>query len=193
MSATTHRTSAELEAFLPELYAAPTDVGSLELVVRRPRRDEREVLGEGELDTTVGLVGDSWFERASGHTTDGAPDPDTQLNVMSARLVAFLAGDPQRRALAGDQLYVDLDLSHDNLPGGSRLTIGDPAIGGAVIEVTEPPHTGCSKFVERFGAEAMRFVNGSTGRPLRLRGLNARVVVPGLVRPGDRVAVQRPA
>ena len=115
-----------------------------------------------------------------------------QLNVMNGPLVAFLAGDPARRALAGDQLYLDLDLSHDNLPVGSRLTIGDPPTRGAVIEVTEPPHTGCAKFVERFGAEAMRFVNGAVGRPLRLRGLNARVVVPGRVRPGDPVTVTRP-
>lgn len=115
-----------------------------------------------------------------------------QLNVMNARLVAFLAGDPERRALAGDQLYLDLDLSHENLPAGTRLVLGDPATRGAVIEVTEVPHTGCAKFVERFGAEAMRFVNGRDGRPLRLRGLNARVVTAGRVRPGDPVTVVRP-
>jgi MOSC domain-containing protein YiiM len=115
-----------------------------------------------------------------------------QLNVMNAPLVAFLAGDPDRRALAGDQLYLDLDLSHENLPAGSRLTIGVAGVRGAVVEVTEQPHTGCAKFVERFGAEAMRFVNGEVGRPLRLRGLNARVVVPGRIRPGDQVTVIRP-
>ena len=160
--------------------------------MRRPAPGEREVLDEGELDLAVGLVGDSWSQRGSSRTADGGPHPDMQLNVMSAAMVAFLAGDPARRALAGDQLYLDLDLSHDNLPVGSRLTIGDPAVRGAVIEVTEPPHTGCAKFVERFGAEAMRFVNGRVGRPLRLRGLNARVVVPGRVRPGDPVRVTRP-
>ena len=192
VSAPTHRTPEELEAFLPQLLAAPRDVGTLELVVRRPAPGQREVLDEGELDLAVGLVGDSWSQRGSSRTADGGPHPDMQLNVMSAAMVAFLAGDPARRALAGDQLYLDLDLSHDNLPVGSRLTIGDPTVRGAVIEVTEPPHTGCAKFVERFGAEAMRFVNGRVGRPLRLRGLNARVVVPGRVRPGDPVHVTRP-
>lgn len=187
-----HRTPEELQAFLPELLAAPRDVGTLELVVRRPTIGEREVLDEGELDLVVGLVGDTWSERGSSRSADGGPHPDMQLNVMSARMVAFLAGDPQRRVLAGDQLYLDLDLSHENLPAGSRLTIGDPQVRGAVIEVTEQPHTGCAKFVERFGAEAMRFVNGSVGRPMRLRGLNARVVTPGRVRPGDRVTVTRP-
>ncbi|MBM6403557.1 hypothetical protein JQN72_04775 [Phycicoccus sp. CSK15P-2] len=186
-----HRTPVELEAFLPEVLDAPKDAGTLDLVVRRPAENEREVLAEGELDVEAGLVGDRWCERAGDVAADSSY-LDMQLNVMSARMVAFLAGDPERRALAGDQLYLDLDLSHENLPAGSRLVIGDPDERGAVIEVTEEPHTGCSKFVERFGAEAMRFVNGRTGRPLRLRGLNARVVVPGRVRPGDPVTVVRP-
>ncbi|HYH73097.1 MAG TPA: hypothetical protein VD764_07755 [Nocardioides sp.] len=188
----THRTPEELQEFVPQLLAAPRDRGTLELVVRRPGAGEREVLDEGELDLAVGLVGDSWLQRGSSKTADGTAHPEMQLNVMSARMVAFLAGDPSRRALAGDQLYLDLDLSHENLPAGSRLTIGDPTVRGAVIEVTEVPHTGCAKFVERFGAEAMRFVNGTVGRPLRLRGLNARVVVAGRVRPGDPVHVTRP-
>ena len=188
----THRTREELEDFIPQLLAAPQDAGTLELVVRRPGLGQREVLDEGELDLVVGLVGDSWVQRGSSKTAGGGPHPEMQLNVMSARMVAFLAGDPERRPLAGDQLYLDLDLSQDNMPVGTRLTIGDPAVRGAVIEVTAPPHTGCAKFIERFGAEAMRFVNGRVGRPLRLRGLNARVVEPGRVRPGDRVLVTRP-
>ncbi len=187
-----HRTPEELAAFVPQLLHAPRDVGTLKLVVRRPAPGEREVLDEGELDVALGLVGDGWAERGSSRTPDGGPHPDMQLNVMSARMVAFLAGDPARRPLAGDQLYLDLDLSHDNLPAGTRLTIGEPSVRGAVIEVTEVPHTGCAKFVERFGAEAMRFVNGPVGRPMRLRGLNARVVVSGRVRPGDPVTVTRP-
>jgi hypothetical protein len=191
-SPVTHRTPEELEDFIPQLLAAPQDAGTLELVVRRPGLGQREVLDEGELDLVVGLVGDLWMQRGSRKTSDGGPHPEMQLNVMSARMVSFLAGDPERRPLAGDQLYLDLDLSQDNLPVGTRLTIGDPAVRGAVIEVTAPPHTGCAKFIERFGAEAMRFVNGSVGRPLRLRGLNARVVEPGRVRPGDRVLVTRP-
>lgn len=190
-AAVTHRTPEELQAFLPTLLAAPRDAGTLELVVRRPQVGLREELEEGELDLEVGLVGDSWSRRPSRRSADGGPHPDMQLNVMNAPLVAFLAGHPARRALAGDQLYLDLDLSHENLPAGSRIAIGDPAGPGAVIEVTAQPHTGCAKFVERFGAEAMRFVNGEQGRPLRLRGLNARVVVPGRVRPGDRVTVDR--
>jgi hypothetical protein len=178
----THRSTEELEGFEPELRKAPADIGTLELVVRRPAVGEREVLDEGRLSFAEGLVGDTWNLRRSGRTGDGTSHPDMQLNVMSARMVAFLAGDPERRALAGDQLYIDLDLSHDNLPAGTRLSIGE-----AVIEVTAQPHTGCAKFIERFGVDAMKFVNGTLGRQLRLRGLNAKVVTEGPIRPGDKV------
>ncbi|HET6950132.1 MAG TPA: hypothetical protein VFI47_07145 [Acidimicrobiales bacterium] len=177
-----HRTADELTAALDDIRRAPTDVGRVELVVTRPAEGERDVLAEGRLDPAEGLVGDNWRSRGNRRTTDGAADPDKQLNVISARVSRLVAVDPERRALAGDQLHVDLDLSHDNLPPGTRL-----ALGSAVIEVTEPPHLGCDKFVARFGREAMRFVNSPTGRALRLRGLNAKVVVAGAVRPGDEV------
>jgi hypothetical protein len=183
----THRTADELHAAVPYFRRSPKDAGTVELVVRRPAVGEREVLDEGELNLALGLVGDSWIKRGSNRTADGSPDPDTQLNVMNARVIAFLAGSPDRRALAGDQLYLDLDLSEDNLPAGTRLTLGT-----AVIEVTAQPHPGCAKFRERFGLEALRFVNSPVGRELRLRGLNARVVIPGMVRPGDTVTKLAP-
>jgi len=187
-----HRTADELQAFLPALLTAPREVGAVRLVVARPGPGAREVLGEGRLDAEFGLVGDDWSVRGNRHTADGGPHPLMQVTVVNDGLAAFLAGDPTRQPLVGDQLHVDLDLSHENLPAGSRLAIGEPGTGGAELEVTEAPHTGCAKFVTRFGAEAMAFVNGRTGRPLRLRGLNARVVVPGRVRPGDPVHVRRP-
>jgi hypothetical protein len=177
-----HRTADELESYLDHLRAAPADHGTLELVVRRPGPLRREVLDVGELHPDHGLVGDGWRVRGSKRTADGSAHPDMQLTVMSHRMVEFLAVDPDRRALAGDQLYVDLDLSVENLPAWTRLAVGE-----AVIEVTDQPHTGCAKFIDRFGEQAMRFVNGRTGRALRLRGLNARVVAGGPVRPGDPV------
>ena len=183
-----HLATAELEASLEHLRASPRGEGTLALVVRRPGPGEREVLAEGRLDREVGLVGDTWRERGSRRTADGSAHPDMQLNVMNARAAELVADGPERMALAGDQLYVDLDLSEASLPAGTLLRIGD-----AVIEVTTQPHTGCAKFVDRFGAEAMRFVNGRTGRAMRLRGLNARVVRAGTVRPGDTVRVTRPA
>ena len=105
-----------------------------------------------------------------------------QINVMNSRVIAAVARDKGRWALAGDQLFVDLDLSAANLPPGTRL-----AIGSAIIEVTAQPHTGCGKFIGRFGVDAAKFVNSSVGRRLQLRGINAKVVQSGSVRVGDRV------
>lgn len=179
----THPTAAELAVALDHIRRSPTDDGVVVLVVRRPAVDEREVLEVGELSVADGLVGDSWSVRGSRDTDDGGPHPDMQLNVMNARVAAAVSPDPERRALAGDQLHVDLDLSAANVPPGTRLAVGE-----AVIEITDRPHRGCAKFRDRFGADALRFVNSPTGRELNLRGVNAKVVVPGTVRPGDRVA-----
>jgi len=178
------RTFAELTDHLDVLRAAPSDTGTLELVVRRPSNGTREVLERGELSTTDGLLGDNWLRRATSRAIAAGRHLDAQVNVMSARMASFLAyGDPERQALAGDQLYLDLDVSVDNLPTGARLAIGSDA----VIEVTAKPHNGCAKFVRRFGRDAERFVNSPEGKQLRLRGFNARVVTAGVVRPGDSV------
>ena len=183
-----HLTTAELEAAIHLIRESPTDTGTVELIVRRPAVDEREILAEAELDPAYGVVGDTWNIRGSRRTEDGSSHPDMQLNVMNARVVTLLAQDPDRRALAGDQLYLDLDLSEENLPAGTRL-----ALGTATIEVTDQPHTGCAKFTQRFGLDAFRWVNSEAGSKLRLRGLNARVVVPGVVRRGDAVTKCAPA
>jgi hypothetical protein len=177
-----HRSTADMTAALDHLRAAPREHGTLELVVRRPEIETREVLEEAILDPEHGVVGDTWERRASRTTPDNAPELDRQLTVMGIRFAALVAGDADRIPLAGDQLYVDLDLSVDNLPAGTRLAIGE-----AVVEITEPPHTGCTKFVARFGVDAQKFVNSPVGRDLRLRGANARVVVAGSVKPGDAV------
>lgn len=181
--AITHLTREQLEAGLDEIRRAPADNGVLRLIVRRPAVNLRETLEAGELDVDHGLAGDTWVKRGSSRTANGSRHPDMQLNVMSARAIALVAQSPERWPLAGDQLYVDLDISEANLPPGTRLQIGE-----AVIEVTPEPHTGCRKFTERFGVDAMKFVNSPVGRSLRLRGLNARVVRPGTIRVGDRVA-----
>ena len=174
---------SELEARLDEVIQSPKDHGVLEMIVRRPAVGAREILEDGQLDLADGLVGDTWKLRTSRRTADGTPHPDMQLNLINSRLVALVSQDKSRWHLAGDQLYVDFDLSEANAPAGTRL-----AIGSAVIEVTAEPHTGCSKFVERFGLDAMKFVNASERRDLHLRGINARVVQPGAVRVGDAIS-----
>jgi len=177
-----HRGAAELTAGLDEILRSPTARGTVELIVRRPAENEREVLDEGVLDLEEGLVGDMWSRRGSRRMPDGSANPDAQLTLMNARAAAQIAGGRERWPLAGDQLYVDLDLSIENLPAGTRLAVGE-----AVIEVTAEPHTGCAKFSARFGSEAVKFVNKSPGRELRLRGVNTRVVTPGAVRVGDAI------
>ena len=178
----THRTTDELLAGVAEVRRSPPDDGTVELIVCRPARGEREVLDVADLDLVEGLVGDMWRTKPSSKTGDGSPHPDMQITLMNARFAALVAVDPERRALAGDQLYVDLDLSTTNLPPGARLELG-----AAVIEVTAIPHTGCAKFRRRFGDDAAEFVLTPLGRELNLRGVMARVVVPGTVKRGDIV------
>lgn len=175
-----HLTVNELQAGLKDICHSPRDGGVLEMIVRRPRPDAREVLAVGELHPLHGLIGDCWKERGSSRTPDGSAHPEMQLNVMNSRVIALVARERGRWPLAGDQLYLDLDLSEENLPAGSRV-----ALGAAVIEVTAQPHTGCKKFVERFGLEAMKFVNSEVGRRLRLRGINAKVIRGGVIRVGQ--------
>ena len=186
MSAMKHLGMEELEAGLAEIRRSPRNEGRLAMIVRRPRTEEREILEQAELDVVAGLVGDNWQVRGSSSTQDGAAHPEMQLNLMNARAIDLIAADQSRWQLAGDQLFVDLDLSGGNLPPGTRL-----AIGTAIIEVTGVPHTGCKKFTARFGLEAMKFVNSPVGRELNLRGINARVAQGGVIAVGDVVSLLR--
>ena len=175
-----HRTTEQLTVLLDHITASPADEGIIEMVVRRPAEGEREIVEEAMIDTEVGLFGDNWKARGSRFRPDGSANPEAQLTLMNSRMADAVAGTRDRWALAGDQIYVDMDLSIDNLPPGSRLLLGE-----AVIEVSAQPHTGCPKFKERFGADALKFANGSTGSPLRLRGVNAKVIAGGRVGVGD--------
>jgi hypothetical protein len=175
-----HLSLPELEAGLETILQSPKDAGRLDLIVRRPAVDQREILEVGELDLRLGLVGDNWSTRRSSRTADGSAHPDMQLNIMNSRVIQWITRNRGRWQWAGDQLFLDLDLSSENLPPGTRLVLGS-----AVIEVTNQPHTGCKKFVERFGTDAMKFVNSPLGRRLCLRGINAKVARPGTLRIGD--------
>lgn len=167
---------------MAHILDAPRDGGELRLIVRRPAQDEREVLDEGVIDVAAGLVGDNWAPRGDHRSEDGAANVLAQVTLMNSRVLEVMAGPVDRWPLAGDQLYVDLDLSEQNLPVGTRLAMGE-----AVVEVTAKPHTGCGKFIRRFGLAAKNWVNSDTGMKLRLRGVNTRVVKSGTIRPGDRI------
>ena len=167
-------TLQELEAALQHILTSPTDEGRLEMISARPSVGGRELLEVGELDAECGLVGDNWLDRGSSGTADGSANPEAQLTLINTRLIDVVAGDKTRWQLAGDQLFVDIDLSHDNLPPGARLSIGS-----AIIELTAAPHTGCVKFASRFGHDALRFVSGPVAMQQRRRGANAKIIQPG--------------
>jgi len=167
------------EARLDDVRAAPADEGIVELIVRRPAEGERELLDEAPVDEDLGLVGDRWATRDVARTPAYL---SAQLTLISTRVLAIIEPDEERWALAGDQLYVDFDLSEANLPAGSRL-----AVGTAILEVSETPHTGCAKFSARFGSDALRWINSPVGRAHRMRGINARVVRGGVIHRGDRI------
>ena len=181
---TDHLTTEQLEAGLEHIRQSPADGGSLLMIVRRPGTDEREVVEEAALDVDVGLVGDNWKARGSPRTPDGKANPEAQITMMNSRLLALLAQSEERWPLAGDQLVIDMDLSVDNLPPGTRLSIGS-----AMVEISAKPHTGCEKFEDRFGRDALRFISTPLGRSLRLRGVNTKVVRSGTIRVGDAATV----
>ncbi|MEO5860527.1 MAG: MOSC domain-containing protein [Pyrinomonadaceae bacterium] len=178
-----HLTTDEIEAKIADVLASPKENGTLEMIVRRPAENKREVVERGFLSRESGLVGDNWLIRGSSRNDNGLGHPEMQLNVMNWRFAKLIAGSRERVQLAGDQLFVDLDLSPENLPPGTRLSIGE-----AVIEITAIPHLGCKKFVERFGIDAMKFANSEFGRSHNLRGVNAKVVTAGDVAIGNIVS-----
>ena len=180
MSAPTHFSADELNQGVEHILASQADGGELKLIVRRPAVEERETPQQARLDVGQGLVGDNWLARGSRHMPDGAADPEMQLNIMNTRVVDRVAGSEDRWPLAGDQLFVDMDLNVGNLAPGTRIALGD-----AVIEITEPPHTGCKKFAARYGVDAMVFVNTGRGKTSNFRGICAKVVKSGDISVGD--------
>ncbi|HAV64179.1 MAG TPA: MOSC domain-containing protein [Verrucomicrobiales bacterium] len=176
------RTLAELNARLDHVRQAPTDGGALVQIVRRPVVGERELLEEAELKAATGLVGDRWAQSCSRRLESGELNPDSQITIMGVRVLELLTDDRDRWPLAGDNLLVDLDLRAGNLPAGQRLRIGT-----VLLEITAHPHLGCAKFRQRFGADALKFVNSPAGHELRLRGVHGRVIEAGRLRVGDRI------
>jgi hypothetical protein len=188
MDISTHLTLEELNQELASAGQSPQNGGTVEMIVCRPAVGEREVLEHAEIDLIEGLVGDTWQARGSRHTDDGRAHPEAQIAIMNSRTIQAIAQDRALWPLAGDQLFLDLDLSAENLPAGQRLSIGT-----AILEVTALPHNGCAKFTERFGSGATKLVNSPEGRQHRRRGINTRVIQAGTIHVGDVVTKLDPA
>lgn len=173
---------SELELGIDEIKASPKDNGVLEMIVRRPETETREIIQAGIISVENGLEGDNWKARGSSAMPDGSADPEAQITLMNSRVIQLLSGDKENWQWAGDQLFVDMDLSIDNLPPHSRIQVGS-----AILEISAKPHTGCKKFSGRFGVEALAFISAPLGKALRMRGVNAKVIQAGEIKVGDAV------
>ncbi|MEL6308623.1 MAG: MOSC domain-containing protein [Chloroflexota bacterium] len=176
------RTLEALESAFAQADPAPTDSGTVEMIICRPAHGERDELDSTTLDPEKGMIGDNWLTRGSRHTEDGSANPEAQITLMNSRIIALLAKDRDDWAPAGDQFFVDFDLSQINMPTGQRFQLGE-----AILEVSATPHTGCAKFTERYGSAAIRFVNSKEGRSQNRRGINAKIITGGTVKKGDTI------
>jgi MOSC domain-containing protein YiiM len=172
-----------LEEQIDEVIASPSEVGRLAAIVVRPAPNERRTITAATLTPEGGIDGDRWVDDSFYRLKDGGSDPRCQVSLMNARILRQVAGVDDAMCLAGDNLIVDFDLSEANLPAGCQLAIGRQVI----IEITDLPHTGCSKFARRYGDEARAFINNERGKALHLRGRYARIVRGGEIRCGDSV------
>jgi MOSC domain-containing protein YiiM len=170
-----------LDRALELIRAAPKDRGTIELIARRPAEGTREIIDRARFNLELGVVGDGWHRRPSKKT--GAPNLEQQVTIMSSRAIAAIVPDRNDWPNAGDQLYVDFDLSAENVPPGTRLQVGT-----AILEVSSHPHRGCAKFTKRFGSDATAWVNTEVGRALNLRGVNTQVITAGEARRGDAIS-----
>ena len=175
--------SSEIEARFEWVLEAPADAGRVESLVIRPAVNQREPLQRVMFSPQQGVEGDNWLSSCWKKLPSGESDPDVQVAIMNARMIEVLTNDKSRWPLAGDQLFVDFDLSVGNLAVGDRLQVG-----AAVLEITAEPHRGCSKFKKRFGQDALTFVNSPQGDVHRLRGVYAKIVSAGEVCVGDSVS-----
>lgn len=175
-------TLEHLQTQLNHIQASPKDSGSVLLIVRRPATEERKIISQGRLVPASGLEGDNWRERGSTSMPDGSANPEAEITLMNTRVIQALTQDETRWALAGDQFFVDFDLSEENIPAGTRL-----ALGSAIVEVSPLPHNGCKKFSARFGVDALKFISMAENKPLRMRGINAKIIQAGEVKQGDLI------
>ena len=171
-----------LKTFMPHILDAPKDDVALDLVVVRPDRDIRELPKRARVTAKDGVVGDHWITGSGLRNDDGTGLVDAQICMMMSRVIEAIASSQENWPPAGDNLFLDMDLTPSNMPPGTRFSIGT-----AEFVVTPQPHNGCQKFIDRYGRDACLFVNTGEGRNLRLRGIYSRVTRDGEISPGDRL------
>ncbi len=177
------QTLDQLTAKLPGLLeAAPKVNGKLDMIIMRPEHGARVPLGTVEVTAKGGVAGDHWAKGCWSSLPDGSPNPDVQICMMMSGCIEAIAGEKANWPAAGDNFFLDMDLTPANMPPGTCF-----AIGSAEFVVTDEPHNGCQSFIDRYGRDACLFVNTGPGKELRLRGIYARVTRDGSVSVGDSV------
>ncbi len=172
----------DLQLGLDKIISSPKQIGTVKMIVSRPKIGIRKIQEMAELDKDLGLIGDNWHDRDSSNMQDKSADIETQLTIMNSCVIALITQNCDQWPLAGDQLYIEMDISKNNLPPGSLLKLGN-----ALLKISKKPHTGCKKFSERFGLDALKFVSSRQGRELSLRGINTSIIKSGMVQTGDKV------
>ncbi len=175
-----HLDKQELAAGLPEILKSPKDRGPIESITVRPASEQRRTVNSVAISLAGGVEGDHWAQGCWKSTDAGKPHPDVQICMMNSRCIDLIAGDKDNWAPAGDNLFIDMDLTPENLPPGTRI-----AMGTAILEITDTAHKGCAKFIERYGRDACVFVNVGDGDRYKLRGIYGRVVQDGVLSVGD--------
>ncbi|MEM7334639.1 MAG: MOSC domain-containing protein [Chloroflexota bacterium] len=170
----------QLNEGIPVILESPKNNGRIDLITIRPATNERVLKDEVEISIENGVEGDNWKTRGSNSMPDKSSNPEAKITIMNSRVIKHITQSDSGWEWAGDQFFVEMDLSEENLPAGQQLQLGT-----AVLEVSAVPHTGCAKFVARFGKDAHKFVNNQYGRSQRFRGVNLKVIKGGTVKVGD--------
>ncbi|WP_316650373.1 MOSC domain-containing protein [Ovoidimarina sediminis] len=177
-----HRTMAELKEAMPHILDAPKEEGRVDMIISRPDHGERTLPQRVRVTAEFGVEGDHWSRGCWMTADDGTPHPEVQICMMMSRVIEAIAGAPENWPPAGDNLFLEMDLTPASMPPGTRFSIGS-----AEFIVTPVPHNGCESFIERYGRDACVFVNTGEGKAHRLRGIYARVTRDGEIAVGDTV------
>ena len=165
--------------------SSPRDNGVVKLLVIRPETHVRTLPNAVVVSVEQGVVGDKWEAECTIKLENGKSNPDLQIAIINTKVIKEIAQsdfDMDRLALAGDNIYADLNLCEENMPVGQQIQIGN-----TLLEVTPFPHFGCKKFSERYSVEDLKVVNSTAGKPQHLRGIYVKVIKNGSISIGESI------